>query len=259
MSSGESADVASGGCRHRRTTRASAACTAATRTSTCASSDLAASASACGASAAAAAPAASARAASASADGAAAAAGAGGRRGGGGGARRDDLLLEPLLLLQQRDALRGGARRLADLVQIGGVPRALVDRRRARRAERAQRLPHVAAHDRLLNLLEELRDVRRRGVGEQRGDGRRRRRQLRRRRARLVHSGTGVDEPGLRAEMATLPTSGVSGRRFERDGGRGGVGGAVASWSGARWRRSPCGEPADRAAGEQRVLGHRHG
>ena len=54
----------------------------------------------------------------------------------------------------------------------------------------------------------------------------------------------GVDEAGLRAEMATLPTSGVSGRRFERDGGRGGVGGAVASWSGARWRRSPCGEPA---------------
>ena len=62
--------------------------------------------------------------------------------------------------------------------------------------------------------------------------------------ARLVHSGTGVDEAGERAEMATLPTSGVSGRRFERDGGRGGVGGAVASWSGARWRRSPCGEPA---------------
>ena len=59
-----------------------------------------------------------------------------------------------------------------------------------------------------------------------------------------MHSGTGVDEAGLRAEMATLPTSGVSGRRFERDGGRGGVGGAVASWSGARWRRSPCGEPA---------------
>ena len=123
------------------------------------------------------------------------------------------------------------------------MPRALVDRRRARRAERAQRLPHVAAHDRLLNLLEELRDVRRRGVGGSAatgGGGDASCGGV----ARLVHSGTGVDEPGLRAEMATLPTSGVSGRRFDRDGGRGGVGGAVASWSGARWRRSPCGEPA---------------